>query len=241
MEKLRLLVLEDQVMVAADLVDMLQQLGHEVLACVDNGQDALDEATKQQPDLALLDVKVKGNMNGLEVGRRMKSELDLPIIYLTAMDEVYDLAKDTQPHDFLNKPVDPVRLKRSIELAVQHTRSSDDISKPAGFPEGVVFMRHNDRRRRVELKDVLYLKADGGYCHVHLKGDKITLARPMRAVLDELNRYDRQGKLLQVHRSHSVNIDHVTDIRGNMLMVDGQSFDIGETFRERVLNLFPTL
>lgn len=241
MEKLRLLVLEDQVMVAADLVDMLNRLGHEIVACVDNGREALDEAAKQWPDLAILDVKVKGGMNGLEVGRRMRNELHIPIIYLTAMDEVYDLARETQPHDFLNKPVDPVRLKRSIELAVQHARQTSDIFKPPGIADGVVFIRHNDRRKRVDLKDVCYLRADGGYCHLHMIHDKITLARPMRTVLEELSRYDRQGRLIQVHRSHSINLDHVTDIRGNMLMVDGECFDIGETYRERVLNLFPTL
>lgn len=238
MEKLHILLLEDQSLVAVDIIDMIERMGHEVVSHVDNGPDAIQSAQTKRPDLAVLDIKVKGSMNGIEVGRRVREELHIPVIYLTSMGEVYELARDTNPYAFLNKPVSAPQLRQSIELAVQAFQAESPVSGPI---DHAIYIRHNDRRVRVALKDILMLKADGGYCYIFSGEDKMIIAKPMGKVLDELQRFQGGDRLMQVHRSCCVHLDHVSHIQGNMLRVGSAMVDIGETYRERVLAQFPSI
>jgi len=84
MQKSRILVVEDEAIVSADIQDRLQALGYEVAGSADTGADAIRLAAELKPDLILMDIMLKGDMMGTEAASRIRSQLQLPIIYLTA-------------------------------------------------------------------------------------------------------------------------------------------------------------
>ena len=122
--KARILVVEDEAIVSADIQDRLQALGYEVVGSADTGEDAIQLATALKPDLILMDIMLKSDMPGTEAARQIRAQLHLPVIYLTANsnDDTFLKARDTGPFGFILKPFEEATLKVSIEIALYKHR-----------------------------------------------------------------------------------------------------------------------
>jgi len=124
MQRSRILVVEDEAIVSADIQDRLQALGYEVAGSADTGTDAIRLAAQLKPNLILMDIMLKGDMTGTEAASRIRSQLQLPIIYLTANsnDETFLKARDTEPFGFILKPFEEATLKVNIEIGLYKHR-----------------------------------------------------------------------------------------------------------------------
>ncbi len=118
-EPRRILVVEDEAVSALALQYAVERAGHRVVAVVDRGEAALDVAAAEAPDLALMDVRLKGEMNGLEAARLLQERHAIPSIFLTAygLDEFQRLDHDGAPEPLvvLMKPVLDDRLQEALE------------------------------------------------------------------------------------------------------------------------------
>lgn len=116
----RIMVVEDEPIVALDLEGTLERLGYAVVAQTDTGEDAVRLATSARPDLILMDVSLAGPMDGIEAASRVWRELLIPVIYLTAYSnqEIVARAASTGPFGYLLKPFHSSGLKTSIEIAL---------------------------------------------------------------------------------------------------------------------------
>jgi hypothetical protein len=123
-ETARLLVVEDESIVAMDLADTLRQLHYEVVGVVSSGEAAVSTATVAQPDLILMDVRLRGDMNGIEAAQLIRSNLQIPVVFLTAHGDAATLARTAlaAPYGYLVKPVDHRELQRAIEIALGRRR-----------------------------------------------------------------------------------------------------------------------
>lgn len=119
MQKKRILVVEDEGIVAKDIVDSLKKLGYEVSAAVASGKEALKNIEENKPDLVLMDIILKGELNGIETTAKINSRFDIPVIYLTAYadDKTLERAKITEPFGYLIKPFEDRELNSVIEMA----------------------------------------------------------------------------------------------------------------------------
>ncbi len=124
------MIVEDETATAIRLSKALVRLGYEVVAVVDNGVDAIETATAVLPDLILMDVTLKGDMDGIAAANRISAELDMPIIFLTAHgdDATFSRAKTLHSYAFLEKPVDLNHLKHCAEMAI-YKRTQERIQK----------------------------------------------------------------------------------------------------------------
>ncbi len=120
MEKSKVLIIEDEVIVAHDLADMLAQWGYGVVGIVSSGEQAVEKAKETNPDLVLADIKLKGKMDGIEASHCIRANSDVAIVYLTARTEsdLFQRAKKTEPHGYLTKPVAPQEVLRTVEMAL---------------------------------------------------------------------------------------------------------------------------
>lgn len=116
----RVVVAEDDAIVAADLRESLEGMGYEVPAVVGSGKDAVEAARAHTPDVVLMDVRMPGTMDGVEAARRISDELTIPVVYLSGYsdDVTVARAKQTHPFGYLVKPFDPRELKTAVEIAV---------------------------------------------------------------------------------------------------------------------------
>ncbi len=123
-ERPRILVVEDEAVVAIDVRGHLERLGYEVVAVADSGEEACRLAAELAPDLVLMDVRLRGEMDGVEAGGQIRDELGLPVIYLTAYadEETLGRAKATGPHGYVLKPFDERDLHVTVEVALHKHR-----------------------------------------------------------------------------------------------------------------------
>jgi two-component system, NtrC family, response regulator AtoC len=122
----RILIVEDEWITAEDLRDILTELGYTVTAVVSSGPDALAQAEHNAPDLALMDIRIKGSMDGTETARALRERFNIPVVYLTAHADrgTLERAKVAEPLGYITKPFKESELHASIEMAL-HKHSED--------------------------------------------------------------------------------------------------------------------
>jgi diguanylate cyclase (GGDEF)-like protein/PAS domain S-box-containing protein len=116
-----LLVVEDESVVAMDLEGQLHDMGYQVCGCVDNGRDAIARARTDRPDLILMDIVLKGDMDGIAAATTIATELHIPVLFLTAYsdDQTVERAAGAWPYGYLTKPFQNRELRAGIEVALR--------------------------------------------------------------------------------------------------------------------------
>ena len=126
-----ILVVEDDKNVAAVLEARLESFGYTVCHIAASGLQAIESALQHQPDLILMDILLEGDMNGIEAANKISKHFDVPIIYLSCLNdpEVLDSAVKTNPYGYIVKPYDNAALKSSIEITLIKYRSEKEREK----------------------------------------------------------------------------------------------------------------
>ncbi len=120
----RILIVEDERITAEDLRDILTDLGYTVTASVSTGADAIAQAEATRPDLALMDIRIKGSMDGTETATILRQRFNIPVVYLTAHADsaTVSRAKAAEPLGYIAKPFQEAELHASIEIALHKHR-----------------------------------------------------------------------------------------------------------------------
>ena len=120
MPSARVLIVEDERIIAAELTRRLTRLGYAVVAVAGSGSEAIEQARGGYPDLILMDIGLPGEMNGLDAGARIWEELKIPIVYVTAYadDQTVLQSKTPQPVLAICKPFDATQLRNTLEQAL---------------------------------------------------------------------------------------------------------------------------
>jgi DNA-binding response OmpR family regulator len=114
------LVVEDETLIAEELAERLRRLGFSVIATVDSADEAIRLAVRERPDLVLMDIRLKGEKDGVHAAGEIRRLVNAPVIYLTAYSDqiTLDRVKDTQPYGYVLKPFHERELQVTIELAM---------------------------------------------------------------------------------------------------------------------------
>jgi CheY-like chemotaxis protein len=122
------MIVEDQWVTADDLKRTLERLGYTISSVVGYGENAVEKAESDMPDLILMDIVLKGEMDGIEAANQIHSRLNIPVIYLTAFDSrsALERAKITEPFGYMIKPFQERELHSTIEMALYKHRVEDE-------------------------------------------------------------------------------------------------------------------
>jgi CheY-like chemotaxis protein len=128
MEKIKILVVEDERILALGLKKKLENLGYSVTDIVASGPETLEKVSENQPDIIMMDIVLKGDMDGIETAAKLNETLSIPIIYLTAYadDEILKRAATTEPYGYILKPYKEKELKANIEMAIYRKKSEKE-------------------------------------------------------------------------------------------------------------------
>lgn len=131
-----ILIVEDESITALDLKFTLEELGYNVIDITDNGQDAINIAAETSPDLTIMDINLKGEMNGIEATKKL-SELNLPVIFLTAYtdDDTFNkIINDLSVYGFISKPFNKKTIGMSIDFAIKRAKiDAEKLNIAHGF------------------------------------------------------------------------------------------------------------
>lgn len=127
----KILIVEDEVITAMDIKNMLKNFGFDVIGVASTGIDAVNKAEKFRPDLILMDISLKGNMDGIEAAEEITSHYDIPVVYMSAFTDTntFERLKFTNPYGFVNKPVSSELLLISIETAIYKHKLDKELTE----------------------------------------------------------------------------------------------------------------
>lgn len=131
MDKKKVLIVEDEEIIALELSTRLERLGYDVCSNASNYKDAIDKALNHDPDLIFMDIRIEGEFDGIETAKKILEKKKIPIIYLTAYadKETIDRAKETVPYGYLVKPVQERDLNIALEMALNKARIEKELDK----------------------------------------------------------------------------------------------------------------
>lgn len=163
----RLMVVEDDGLVADDMEQLLASLGYGVVAATRTGEEAIREARGRDPDLALMDVRLAGDLDGIQAGRVLREELGVPVVYVTAHadDVTRERARRTIPFGYLVKPFSDRELEIAVEVALERHRLERRLRVS------------RDRYRR------LFEKSGAGVFRANLRGEVLEVNRALARML----------------------------------------------------------
>ncbi len=120
----KVFIVEDEMIVALDVRSRLEHLGYQVVGTAYSGESALVQIGELMPDVVLMDVVLPGSMDGVEVGARVREQLDIPVVYLTAYsnDELIKRIQITEPFAYVLKPFEEVEVHAALQIAVMRHR-----------------------------------------------------------------------------------------------------------------------
>lgn len=241
-EPIRILIVEDDMIIAANLSLQLTDLGYEVTGIESRGEEAMVHARKNAPDILLLDINLKGSVNGIETAREIQKFRDIPIIYLTAnVDEATFLAaKNTHPKAFITKPFNRLNLHRTIALVVEQLRETDDIEtgvQELEVLEDRIFIRQHGHMIKLLLNHILYIEADRNYCTIVTDSANYVLTSTLKTMEDRLPK----SHFIRVHRSYIVNLSKLDVVAESHLEIERKVIPLSKSHKEHLLERIQTI
>lgn len=242
MSKINILVVEDESIVSKDIQYSLNKLGYNVVGAASTGEKALELVRSERPDIVLMDIMLKGDMNGIETAEIIKTELSIPVVFLTAYADESTLskAKVTEPYGYIIKPFKEIDLHTTIEMAIyKHgkeqavVRERDllySIIENKETSMGFIFVKSNSRLVKLKTEDIYYIEALKDYVVIHTVDTRFTIHSTMKDIEIKM----RTAEFIRVHRSFIVRLDKIASIEFPNLTLenDKKVIPIGGSYRD---------
>tara|TARA_R110002049_G_scaffold2179_1_gene15708 strand:+ start:1686 stop:2429 length:744 start_codon:yes stop_codon:yes gene_type:complete len=237
---IKILIVEDEMIIAANMSLQLTNLGYNVTGILPKGEDALMHIKENLPDIVLLDINLKGELTGIETAKVIQQDFNIPIIYVTANadDTNFNEAKKTNPYAFISKPFKKLDLQRAIELTINRVKSEKDVDLE--FTENkllpfilsdCIFVRHHEKMVKVNIEDILYIEAERNYCRIHSKDREYLLVMTLKDMDDKLP----NQHFIRVHRSFIVNLSQIDEIATSHIVISKKAIPINPQSKKELL------
>ena len=214
----------------------IDEAGFDCIGDCNNADEAFAAIKKENPDVVLVDIAWPGMNNGITLAKQISSELKIPHIYTTSFtqEQVIEQAVSTNPAGYLRKPVDPVNLKAAVKIAMGKSRGEQLQNEQSANSEQAIFTKVGDKLVRVNIDEILMVKADGDNC-ILLVLEKRELS--CRTTLKEINS-QLPASFIQVHRSYYINLKHLDSFneRQQTAYLKGKNAPVARSFRKAFLN-----
>lgn len=242
-QKKRILIVEDDMIIAANLSLQLSQLNYEITGIESRGEEAVLHAQLNPPDILLMDINLKGQLDGIQTAQKIRKFRDIPIIFLTANNDeaTFNRAKDTCPRAFISKPFNKLDLQRSVALVAEQIRSASDRGKQESPEVAVmndrVFIRHNGKMVKLLLEQILYIEADRNYCKLVTGAGEYLVVCTLKTIESELD----PSRFVRVHRSFMVNLAKLDVVAEGHLEIARKTIPISKSYKEQLMARLHTL
>lgn len=235
-----ILIVEDEMIIAANISLQLSHLGYEVCGIISRAEEVLPEIRQHIPDIILMDINLKGELDGIEVAQLIQNEFKIPIIYLTANSDAahFEKAKATNPYAFISKPFKKIDLQRTVELTstrIQKEQTSekslDTSSEDPYILSDCIFVRSHDKMVKVCINNILYIEAERNYCKIHCKDKEHLLVTTLKYLEEKLT----TNSLMRIHRSFIVNLHHIDEIATNHVVIGKKAIPLSVELKKQLL------
>lgn len=241
MSKTNILIVEDESIIAKDIQQSLKKLAYTVVGICPTGEEAVAAAEELKPDLVLMDIMLKGEINGIEAAAQIREKFNIPVIFLTAYADESTLskAKISEPYGYIIKPFKEIDLRTSIEMSLYKHEKETDVKKERDFlysivenkdSKDILFVKSNSRLVKVKSSDIYFVEALKDYVVINTASARYTIHATMKDIEKKLPAND----FVRVHRSFIVRIDKIVAIEQPNLILeeDKKLIPIGGSYKD---------
>lgn len=216
----RVLIVEDDMIIAADISMQLVKMGYQITGMCTRAEDAIQMVDSNTPDIILMDIILSGKMNGIEASSIILERFQTPVIFLTSNhdDDTFQKALATKPFAFIAKPFQKAELERALKITVHRIEAEknnkeseekrEEGNDHVSTMEDRLFIRHKGEMVKVFIQDILYVEAERNYCRVVTEKQEFFLSIPMSRF--EMNISPEQ--FVKTHRSFIVNVSKIDSL-----------------------------
>lgn len=242
----KVLIVEDESIVARDIQNILQKNNYEVIGIANNADTAMNTIAQNTPDIILMDIMIKGNINGIELSQKIKEEYDIPIIFLTAYSDVptIEKAKFIEPYAYITKPFKNSDILSSIEIALFRHKKDLERKKEKELlysiienkekepSTNILFVKSNRQIIKIKFEDILVVEALKDYVTFYTTHGRYIVHATMKLIEEKLG----HKEFIRAHRSYIVRIDKIKSIENQELILENfsKSIPIGGNYKDEV-------
>lgn len=241
--KTRVLIVEDDMIIAANISLQLSKLGYEITGIESRGEEAIIHARLNTPDIVLMDINLKGSIDGIETAYAMQNTTDIPIVYITANNDeaTFAKARKTHPFAFIAKPINMRALHRTLALVEEQinkrNKTESEKEEIIEFLNDRIFIRHHGQMVKLLLEDILFVEADRNYCHIVTSKQTYLLTATLKVMHDKLP----SSIFVRVHRSYIVNITQLDVVAESHVEINRKVIPLSKSYKDALLKHLQTI
>ncbi|MBN8692465.1 MAG: response regulator transcription factor [Bacteroidetes bacterium] len=230
MKNLKVLIVDDEVLIAEDLKDILKSFGIQNIHLAHSKTEALTALNEIRPHLALLDIRMENELDGLELGQYIIDTLKIPFIYITAHSDMVMIEKivKTKPSAYITKPFKKSDLFASINL-IRESLSENQAA--------VLNIKDGYNTVILPFDTILYIEGEGNYINIYSESKKIVSRQSLDSVYDLLD----TRKFFRIHRSYIVNTQKITKYSKKEVELNSIKLPVSRNIAEEFENFMKQL
>lgn len=220
---IKILLIEDEGIIAADMENMLSKMGYEVLETAMDYNEAIERLEAEAPDVILMDINLGGKKDGIDLAEIINEKYQIPFIFTTSYSDTATIerAKKVYPIGYLVKPFKQEQLYTTIETAMFSIANQSAIFKEKDQEaEGLIikdalFIKDKYRYTKLALSEILWLKAEGNYVEIYLHNHKEIIRSSLTQLLEKLSK----NNFFRTHKSYAVNLDFMSRVEPTEIFI----------------------
>lgn len=238
MATIRILIVEDEFIIAEDLKLQLEKLGYAVTGIAKSYEKAMQLVEEEEPDLMLIDIKLKGEKDGIDLAANVMDHYDFPYIFLTSHSDTrtVERAKKVHPNGYLIKPFEREDLYTSIEIAFANYVQNKAGKQESGnleednnaVLEDSIFVKKDHLLIKIRFDELEWIKSERNYLELHCMGKNHLIRSTLHDFLQKLP----SNLFFQVHRSYAINLKHISAIEYNIIRLGQHEIPLGRSYIE---------
>ncbi len=240
MSTLKIGIVEDEMIIAEALSEILKSIGYDIPEPASNYDEALVLIEQEKPDLILLDINLNSRLSGIDLAQTISQRYPIPYIFLTANTDKATLeqAKKVRPMAYLAKPITRDQLYSSIEIAIYNfTERNQTTASPQSIDpqqDNILFIKDGHTFRKIDISEITHLESEGNYVVLHhLNGSKLLSRSTMTTFLE----HPSTSIFLRIHRSFAVNKLHIEGFHTNEVFTRNKKpLPLGKNYKDIFLS-----
>ncbi len=230
-KKVKIGIVEDEMIIASVIHDCLEKLNYEVVEPVISFNEAIEMLYTEQPDMVIIDIRLSGNKDGIELAEYIRENYSIPFIYLTANSdkETLSRAKKTTPNAYLLKPFTQNDLFAAIEIGLNNFEMQKSMNSKV---QTSIVIKDGYKLVNVPFSEMVYFVCADNYLQLLLKNGKTLLTRS--TIAEMISRLP-QDQFCQISRSCIVNMTFIKKVEKNNVLINDLILTITSSYRQKLI------
>ncbi|MDN3204190.1 LytR/AlgR family response regulator transcription factor [Algoriphagus sediminis] len=248
MKEERILIVEDELSIAENIQEILELLGYVNIDIANSANQCIKVIKKYRPDLIFMDIKLKGDKDGIELGEIVKQMVDAPLVYVTSYSDptIIERAKRINPAGFIVKPFNTNDIHAIVEIVLYNKRtkpssesvSTSTTSESPYLVTDAVFIKADNAFEKVPYEDIYFVEANGNMVSIFTRGKEYSIRKSMKEIEEILPSH----LFLRVQKSYIVNLTQIENFNTKEItMSQGSVVQVGRQYYNSFLAKLNTI